>query len=272
MNKIAIGFGIGLPIGLAVGIKMRNQNVTEFLFPNQSFMNQFWKKSAKKFFDPMVYLPNEIMEMIFLELDCVDLVNCLSVSKSWNSYLINPRFWIKKCTRKTLSPEVQAKWKNLISLTERPQNEYLKEQFIPFWYGSIPFKMVKIKQNVSKLLMNMCLKNERSMITPFHAILKFRDIRLLTFCLRSDTNGKVLDIEQLDGMHINYVSKLIDEVINDLEKLNDWVRLISNKYKYIYKEYQNGKYVKIVTLCQTIDDLKSVRLMIFQKYHFQQGS
>ena len=43
MNKIAIGFGIGLPIGLVVGIKMSNQNFPEFLFPNQSFKNQFWK-------------------------------------------------------------------------------------------------------------------------------------------------------------------------------------------------------------------------------------
>ena len=43
MNKVAIGIGIGLPIGLVVGIKMSNQNISEVLFPNQNFKNQFWK-------------------------------------------------------------------------------------------------------------------------------------------------------------------------------------------------------------------------------------
>ena len=219
MNKIAIGFGIGLPIGLVVGIKISSQNISEFLFPNQSFKNQFWKRSAKKvpkkFYDPMVDLPIEIVEMIFLHLDCVDLLKCLSVSKSWNRYLKDPRFWLKKCAQKTFSPEVQAKWNTLVSLTERPQTEYLKNNFTPF-LGSIRFnlvknstkeligfqgdrekfpsqtrllndlmnshnaKMIEVRKSIARSLMKSC-KNSEMIITPLHAALKFKEILLIQF-------------------------------------------------------------------------------------------
>ena len=255
MNKIAIGFGIGLPIGLVVGIKMSNQNTSEFLFPN--FMNQFWKRSAKKvpkkFYDPLVDLPIEVVEMIFLEIDCVDLVKCLIVSKSWNRYVKDPRFWLKKCAQKTFSPEVQARWNSLVSLTERPQTEYLKNNFTPF-LGSIRFnlvknstkeligfqgdrekfpsqtrllndlinshnaKMIEVRESIARSLMKSC-KNSEMIITPLHAALKFEEIHLIQF-LVTHSNEKNLIEEVQDLSHLRPIGyKEENELILLINKL-----------------------------------------------------
>ena len=51
-----------------------------------------------------------LAENIFLYLDYEDIINCQIVSESWNGFLENPMFWLKKWTRRGLSKENKIGW------------------------------------------------------------------------------------------------------------------------------------------------------------------
>ena len=199
--------------------------------------------------DVLTYTPgfSHILNKIFIAAPTKDLINCQLVCQAWHKVLSDPQFWLKKCPQKDFTEKKKNWWKMLI------QNTKTKKHLI---------------QNSIKLLMKICLKNEQSMISPFHAMLKFKDILLLIFCLGSASSDKMLDIEieQLEGLHYKYSQGLIDKVIKDLEKLNCTAKSNAKSYyTYSYKKCKIEKFRKSVTLEQTIDNLLSVRLKITKK-------
>ena len=58
-----------------------------------------------------------LAENIFLYLDYEDIINCQIVSESWNRFLENPMFWLKKWTRKGLSKKNKIDWIKAINLS-----------------------------------------------------------------------------------------------------------------------------------------------------------
>ena len=58
-----------------------------------------------------------LAENIFLYLDYEDIINCQIVSESWNGFLENPMFWLKKWTRKGLSKKNKIDWIKAINLS-----------------------------------------------------------------------------------------------------------------------------------------------------------
>ena len=190
---------------------------------------------------------SHILEKIFLEVPTEYLINCMPVCKSWYELLNDPQFWMKKCPQKDFSEKKKYWWKILINKTKTKKH---------------------LKQNVIKLFMKICLNNdEDSMISPFHAILKFNDIPLLILFLKSPSNDKVLEIkgEQLDGLDPKYTMKLLKDACKDLEKLEHWVDLSSNNYKNC-KKYQKTKNLQEFKLIRTDCNLKRILMNVMQSH------
>ena len=59
-----------------------------------------------------------IFEKIFLALDAKSLLNCTLVSRSFASFLKNPRFWIKKCKLNRLIRNSIKDWETCFKITE----------------------------------------------------------------------------------------------------------------------------------------------------------
>ena len=198
--------------------------------------------------DIITYTPgfSHILNKIFMASPTKDLINCQLVCQAWHKVLNDPQFWLKKCPQKDFTEKKKNWWKILIQTTKTKRH---------------------LKQNSIKLLMNICLKNEPSMISPFHAMLKFKNVPLLVFCLGSASNDQVLDmeIEQLEGLQYKYGQKLIDKVIKDLEKLNYKAKSSKIMLLYSYNKCKIEKSKKSVTLCQIIENLESVKLKLTQK-------
>ena len=65
-----------------------------------------------------------LAENIFLYLDYEDIINCQIVSESWNGFLENPMFWLKKWTRRGLSKKNKIGWIKAIRLTKNIKIEH----------------------------------------------------------------------------------------------------------------------------------------------------
>ena len=182
---------------------------------------------------------SHILDKIFLEVPTEDLINCLPVCKSWYELLNDPQFWMKKCPQKDSSEKKKRRWKFLINKTKTTKH---------------------LKQNVIKLFIKICLKSDDdSMISPFHAMLKFKDIPLLILFLKSPSNDKVMEIKtkQLDGFDLKYTKELINDACKDLDKVEEWLDLRSNNYKNC-KKYQKTKNLQAFKLCHTNLNLNRV--------------
>ena len=57
-----------------------------------------------------------LADNIFLYLDYEDIIICEVVDESWNRFLENPMFWLKKWTRKGLSKRNEIAWRKAIQL------------------------------------------------------------------------------------------------------------------------------------------------------------
>ena len=199
--------------------------------------------------DVLTYNPgfSHVLNKILLALPTEDLINCLPVCKSWYELLNDPQFWMKKCPQKDFSEKKKRRWKFLINKIKTTKH---------------------LKQNVIKLFMKICLKSdEDSMISPFHAMLKFKDIPLLILFLKSPSNDKVMEIktEQLDGFDLKYTRELIKDACKDLDKVREWVDLSSDNYKNC-KKYQKTKYLQAYKVTQTDINLKRILMNVLQSH------
>ena len=106
-----------------------------------------------------------------------------------------------------------------------------------------------------------------SMISPFHAMLKFKDIPLLILFLKSPSNDKVMEIktEQLDGFDLKYTKELIKDACKDLDKVREWVDLSSDNYKNC-KKYQKTKYLQAYKVTHTDINLKRILMNVLQSH------
>ena len=199
--------------------------------------------------DFLTYNPgfSHVLNKIFLALPTEDLINCMPVCKSWYEFLNNPQFWLKKCPQKDFSEKKKHWWKILINKIKTTKH---------------------LKQNVIKLFIKICLKSDDdSMISPFHAMLKFKDIPLLILFLKSPSNDKVMEIktEQLDGFDLKYTRELIKDACKDLDKVREWVDLSSDNYKNC-KKYQKTKYLQAYKVTHTDINLKRILMNVLQSH------
>ena len=65
----------------------------------------------------------EIIEKLFSALDPLTLLNCRLVCKTWNQFLENPTFWLKKLKEVGQPEEIETAWKNLIAKAEEIEVE-----------------------------------------------------------------------------------------------------------------------------------------------------
>ena len=66
--------------------------------------------------EPTVFQAHpEIIEQVFDALDSNTLLNCRLVCKTWNQFLENPNFWLKKLKEIGQPEEIETAWKNLIA-------------------------------------------------------------------------------------------------------------------------------------------------------------
>ena len=103
-----------------------------------------------------------IAEMVFLQLEFCDLINCLSVSKSWYSFLNQPRFWIKKCSLQNI-PNEEVVW-----------NLFLKD------FRKIPRLSPHLTQELTKLCYRP--KLAKSLL---HFSLEFRDLSMMKLLMKN---------------------------------------------------------------------------------------
>ena len=73
-----------------------------------------------------------ISEQIFNVLDHKSLLSCRSVNQSWKTVLDNPRFWIKKLTRKMseLKKFEAQSWNELLEKIRIQKNTSLEENMV----------------------------------------------------------------------------------------------------------------------------------------------
>ena len=105
-----------------------------------------------------------LAENIFLYLDYEDIINCQIVSESWNRFLENPMFWLKKWTRRGLSKENKIGWIKAIRLTKNIKIEhnivsYMKKvmekkicQDIPCYINAKAIKVVLKRRKSEEIL------------------------------------------------------------------------------------------------------------------------
>ena len=60
----------------------------------------------------------DIAKNIFMILNLKDLTNCRLVSRSFNGFVENPRFWLKKLSKRGLSKKNQKDWITAIDETK----------------------------------------------------------------------------------------------------------------------------------------------------------
>ena len=65
----------------------------------------------------------EIIEKVFDALDSSTLLNCRLVCKTWNQFLENPMFWLKKLREIGQPEEIETAWKTLIAKSEKIEVE-----------------------------------------------------------------------------------------------------------------------------------------------------
>ena len=123
-----------------------------------------------------------LAERIFLLLNPDILLNCRLVSQSWNKFLENPTFWVKKCDQKGLRKHLHNSWINLkvkleldndIILRKKMTLCLMKMHFLPFSDFLSPLHMAShcgdlllvryITENVKS---SMCKDQHGS--TPIH--------------------------------------------------------------------------------------------------------
>ena len=136
-----------------------------------------------------------IAEMVFLQLEFRDLINCLSVSKSWHSFLNQPRFWIKKCSLQNI-PNEEVVW-----------NLFLKD------FRKIP----RLSPYLTQELMKLCHRPKLAR-SLFYFSLEFRDLSLMKFLMKN-LNTVEEKIHQ-DLTKISY-----DLMIEATKELEDFIKI-----------------------------------------------
>ena len=141
-----------------------------------------------------------IAEMVFLQLEFHDLINCLSVSKSWYSFLNQPRFWIKKCSLQNI-PNEEVIWKS-----------FLKD------FRKIP----RLSPYLTQDLMKLCYrpKLEKSL---FHFSLEFRVLSMMKFLMK---NLKTPNVEE--KIHQNLTKIPYDLMIEATKELEEFQKVSSD--------------------------------------------
>ena len=136
-----------------------------------------------------------IAEMVFLQLEFRDLINCLSVSKSWYSFLNQPRFWVKKC-----------------ALQKIPNEEVIWTQFLKDFR-----KIPRLSPYLTQDLMKLCCKPKlaRSLL---HFSLEFRDLSLMKFLTKNLKTSNFEEKIHQDLTKIPY--DLMIEATKELEDFN----------------------------------------------------
>ena len=149
-----------------------------------------------------------LAENIFLYLDYEDIIICQLVNESWNGFLENPMFWLKKWTRRGLSKKNQIAWRKAIQLTG---------------------KNIEIEENIV-LYMKTILKRKICMDIPCHiyekSIEKFLKIReskgtleIFPLEINNDTLGSIQLLAQENYDQIELCKKIHQAVIGNNNKL-----------------------------------------------------
>ena len=141
-----------------------------------------------------------IAEMVFLQLEFHDLINCLSVSKSWYSFLNQPRFWIKKCSLQNI-PNEEVIWKS-----------FLKD------FRKIP----RLSPYLTQDLMKLCYRPKLAK-SLFHFSLEFRVLSMMKFLMK---NLKTPNVEE--KIHQNLTKIPYDLMIEATKELEEFQKVSSD--------------------------------------------
>ena len=132
----------------------------------------------------------EIIQKVFDALDSNTLLNCRLVCKTWNQFLENPNFWLKKLKEIGQPEEIETAWKNLIAKS----NDKIEKSIFAKCLRMKFTEFIRAQEKDDKAIIAKVTANAYLKCPPFYTAAYFGiiDIVKLIYQLGEDCNRQII--------------------------------------------------------------------------------